>query len=151
MKSESTEIIYKGPQINWSQVIQMLDDAYNSYVAIGVREEFLAEDRKLIDKVKQIQNCQTEIFEQDVLMLMPNLAKGKRDENKGREIEFLDWVNHSGYESVYSKALDMIAWVDTNSHPIYQNGSDYHYTELVKNYGKTTDAIYNEFLKSKAK
>lgn len=75
---------------------------------------------------------------------LPSTPPAQREEGEEAK-RFLDWVDNSGYCSVYSQELKTGAWVDSNEHPIYTHGSDFHLTNLVKNHGITTSELYAKF------
>lgn len=62
-------------------------------------------------------------------------------------IEFAEWVNDS-YTKVESLELKKWAWVNFKEEDVMLHGSDYHFTTLINEVGKTTEELYNLFLAS---
>lgn len=57
-------------------------------------------------------------------------------------IGFADWLYDTGWRAVDSVELDKRAWVDSSKHDILINGSDYHFTKLIKDHGKSLEDVY---------
>lgn len=66
---------------------------------------------------------------------------------KGTAIAFMEWVS-DGWVLIDSRRLGKSAWVDCKENEVYANGSDLHYTTLIKDVGKTTEELYSLFIKS---
>lgn len=60
-------------------------------------------------------------------------------------VAFLDWVSESGWILVSSEELGKDAWVNCKEEEVMAHGSDYHYTTLIKECGKSTSDLYNLF------
>lgn len=61
-------------------------------------------------------------------------------------VRFAEWFAVN-YSLVHSERLDKKAWVNCNEHVIYIHGSDLHYTQLIENYGKKIEEIWQIYLK----
>ena len=69
-----------------------------------------------------------------------------KDLVKETAIGFNNYVN-SKYTLVYSEKLNVAKWVHTDN-GVLVNGSDLHYTELIKNHGRFIDELYIDYLKT---
>lgn len=61
-------------------------------------------------------------------------------------INFATWIEDNVWVSVYSEELERRAYVDASQNKILVNGSDYHFTTLIKEHGKSIDELYDLFL-----
>lgn len=59
---------------------------------------------------------------------------------------FATWMEDNAWTAVYSEELKKRAWVDASKEKILLHGSDYHFTTLVKECGKSLDELYEMFL-----
>lgn len=60
-------------------------------------------------------------------------------------VKFSTWIIDNGWECIYSEELSKRGWIDTSKHDVLTHGSDYHYTKLIKEHGKTTEELYELF------
>lgn len=66
---------------------------------------------------------------------------------KSQSIDFLEWTAKNGWELVEVKLSGgevKSGWVNKSKH-ILVNGSDWHYLELIKNHGKSSNSLYNMY------
>ena len=63
-----------------------------------------------------------------------------------KAIEFAEWIVKFNWHIVHSVELKKYAYVNARSTNILTHGSDYHYTRLIKEHGKTTAELYTLFL-----
>lgn len=62
-------------------------------------------------------------------------------------ISFAEWVENR-YASIYSKELDKSMYVDCIENDVLIHGSDYHFTQLITDHGKTIDQLFDLFTTS---
>lgn len=122
--------------LNKEDIIKWID------AEIKLNKESGFSDNEQMEELN-IEMGQLEKFKKFILSL-PSPPPAQREEGEEAK-RFLDWVDNSGYCSVYSQELKTGAWVDSNEHPIYTHGSDFHLTNLVKNHGITTSELYTKF------
>lgn len=60
-------------------------------------------------------------------------------------VDCIQWTIDNGWTLVHSKELGKSAYVNAHDHAIYIHGSDYHYTALIKQFGKSPEEIYEMF------
>ncbi len=65
--------------------------------------------------------------------------------SKVYSIKFVHWLEDNAWSCVWSEELKKRAWVDCSKHKVYVNGSDEHYTQLIKNHGKSLEELYDMF------
>ncbi len=58
-------------------------------------------------------------------------------------INFATWMEDNGWQCVYSKELKKRAYVDCG---VMKHGSDYHFTKIIKEHGKTLDELWELFV-----
>lgn len=68
---------------------------------------------------------------------------------KGDAVEFAEWIEDNSYARIHSKELNKSAWVNCEEHDVMANGSDYHFTVLINQVGKTTEQLYNLYKSQK--
>jgi len=61
-------------------------------------------------------------------------------------VAFAEWIENNGYIKIHSEELKQSAWVDSIKHKILNNGSDYHYTDLINHYGYSTERLWDLFI-----
>ncbi|MFA7307602.1 MAG: hypothetical protein WC026_13120 [Hyphomicrobium sp.] len=64
-------------------------------------------------------------------------------------IEFATWMEDNAWTAVYSKELKKRAYVDASKNTVLLHGSDYHFTKLINENGKTIDELYELFWKDR--
>lgn len=57
--------------------------------------------------------------------------------------EFAEWVNEN-YTLVTSEELQKSAWVNLKR-SVYVNGSDFHYTQMINEFGETIEQLYKNY------
>lgn len=57
--------------------------------------------------------------------------------------EFAEWVN-GNYTLVTSEELQKSAWVNLKR-SVYVNGSDFHYTKMINEFGETIEQLYKNY------
>lgn len=57
---------------------------------------------------------------------------------------FAEWCEDN-YTKVYSDELKKSAWVNVREETVLAHGSDYHYTTLIKESGRTTDQLVEKY------
>jgi hypothetical protein len=60
--------------------------------------------------------------------------------------KFLTWINENKWIEISSKKLKKKAYVNASENVIYINGSDEHFTKLIKEKGKDVDQLYDMFI-----
>jgi len=60
--------------------------------------------------------------------------------------KFATWLSDNSWTVVDSKELKRRAYVNASKNTIYLNGSDYHYTKLINEHGKTIEELYDIFV-----
>ena len=61
-------------------------------------------------------------------------------------VNFATWLEDSDWTAVYSEELKKRAYVDSSKNKILVYGSDYHFTKLINEHGKTLDELYEMFI-----
>lgn len=61
-------------------------------------------------------------------------------------VNFATWMEDNSWVVVYSEELKIRAYVDGLKNDVLVNGSDYHYTKLINEHGKTLEELYEMFL-----
>ena len=69
------------------------------------------------------------------------LKDGDDAEKKAKE--FAEWVNEN-YTLVTSEELQQSAWVNLKR-SVYVNGSDFHYTQMINEFGETIEQLYKNY------
>ena len=78
-----------------------------------------------------------------------NIVEVMDEFSKFSSIEFYEWMLDNNWQAVYSEELKKRAYVDAEKNPVLVHGSDYHFTMLIKEHGKTLEELYNLFLTKK--
>ncbi len=84
------------------------------------------------------------------------VAKAKKlleEENKIIEDEavgFAEWIEDNKWVVVYSEELNKRAYVDASKEKVLLHGSDYHYTTLVRERGKSLIELFQLYKNRKA-
>lgn len=60
--------------------------------------------------------------------------------------KFATWLEDNSWKTVYSEELKKTAYVNTSENKILIHGSDYHFTMMINEHGKTIDELYEMFL-----
>lgn len=66
-------------------------------------------------------------------------------------VNFATWIEKNNWLPVSSESLQKKAYVDSGKHSILTFGSDLHYTELIKNHGKSLEELYDLFIEDEKK
>ena len=89
-------------------------------------------------------------FEDNGTMWMPTRFEYSKMDNEAAEIyaeakakEFAEWVNEN-YTLVTSEELQKSAWVNLKR-SVYVNGSDFHYTQMINEFGETIEQLYKNY------
>jgi hypothetical protein len=69
--------------------------------------------------------------------------------NNSDLVGFVTWMEDNAWTCVYSESLNKRAWVDASEHHILFHGSDYHYTKLIKEHGKSLEELTLLYTKNK--
>lgn len=70
------------------------------------------------------------------------------ESNKTSSIDFTIWMNKN-YCEVDSVELKKSMWINMIENNVLTHGSDYHYTKLIKEHGKTIEELYDFFTRIK--
>jgi len=79
--------------------------------------------------------------------MQKKFALSLKETHNEEMIAFAEWLCDTPWIKVHSDTLNKSAYVDAGFNNILINGSDYHFTELIKNHGKTIEqmlAIYKQ-------
>ena len=66
-------------------------------------------------------------------------------------IDFATWLEDNAWTAVWSDKLSIRAYVDASKYEILINGSDEHFTRLIKRDSKSLSELYEMFVSEMSK
>lgn len=128
---------------NWLELNKEFDEAmvyFDKWAVSKMKKEFIHKWSMWWFLQKQGKEL-TQAFEKELNCIII-------ESNKTSSIDFTIWMNKN-YCEVDSVELKKSMWINIIENNVLTHGSDYHYTKLIKEHGKTIEELYDLFTQIK--